>query len=119
REGVAISAGFTAPVNAQLKVGSLEETVTVTGASPTVDVQNVRTQSVIPSETLNRLPTGAGNVSSFAAMTLGVNLSTIAGNAGGIDVGGSGGEIAAAQSHNTRSQDMKISQEGMSTNNSM
>src|SRR5262245_31381011 len=40
REGIELSAGFTATVNADLKVGSLEETVTVTGASPVVDTQN-------------------------------------------------------------------------------
>ena len=74
REGVTLSAGFTAPVNAELKVGSLEETVTVTGASPTVDVRNVRTQAVLARETLDALPS-AQNVTAFAAMTLGVNLS--------------------------------------------
>src|SRR3982074_2656811 len=31
REGIALTTGFTANVNAELKVGSLEETVTVTG----------------------------------------------------------------------------------------
>src|SRR5688572_29262630 len=40
REGIELSAGFTAAANADLKVGSIEETVTVTGASPIVDVQN-------------------------------------------------------------------------------
>src|SRR3712207_225187 len=42
REGIELSAGFTANVSAELKVGSLEETVTVTGASPIVDVQSAR-----------------------------------------------------------------------------
>src|SRR3989441_5335882 len=41
REGVELTTGFTATVNADLKVGAVEETVTVTGASPVVDVQNV------------------------------------------------------------------------------
>ena len=47
REGIELSAGFTAPVNAELKVGSVEETITVNGSSPVVDVQSVRTQSVL------------------------------------------------------------------------
>src|SRR3989442_13438300 len=42
REGVELTTGFTATVNAEMKVGSLQETVTVTGASPVVDTQNVR-----------------------------------------------------------------------------
>src|ERR1700738_1413173 len=47
REGIELTSGFTATVNADLKVGSLEETVTVAGASPVVDIQNVRTQNVL------------------------------------------------------------------------
>jgi hypothetical protein len=118
REGVELSAGFTAPVNAQLRLGSLTETVTVTGASPTVDVRNVRTQSVLDVDrTLNVLPS-AQNVSAFATLTLGA---TLAGNAGtgGVDVGGSGGEMGTASIHNNREGDMKIAQDGMSSNNSM
>src|SRR3989454_770460 len=37
REGIRLTAGFTARVDVQLKVGQLEETVTVSGASPLVD----------------------------------------------------------------------------------
>src|SRR5438128_9144829 len=36
-EGLELPANFTATVNADLRVGSLEESVTVTGASPVVD----------------------------------------------------------------------------------
>src|SRR5437762_1116292 len=41
REGVELTTGFTATVNADMKVGSLEETLTVSGAAPLVDTQNV------------------------------------------------------------------------------
>ena len=44
REGLELPASFTATVNAELKVGELEETVTVMGQSPTVDVQTVAQQ---------------------------------------------------------------------------
>jgi len=118
REGIELSAGFSAPVNAQLRVGSLEETVTVTGASPTVDVQSVRTQAVLSDDTLNQLPTGAQNVSALASLTLGATLTGNAGS-GGVDVGGSGGEMGQISIHNNRATDMKISQDGMNTNNSM
>src|SRR6267378_6858685 len=40
REGIELPSGFTATVNAEMKVGTLEETVTVTGAAPLVDTQN-------------------------------------------------------------------------------
>jgi hypothetical protein len=41
REGVELTAGFTASINAELNVGGIEETITVTGDSPLVDVQNL------------------------------------------------------------------------------
>ena len=38
REGIEISASFTASIDAEMRVGAIEETVTVTGESPVVDV---------------------------------------------------------------------------------
>src|SRR5438094_9160033 len=48
RDGVELTTGFTATVNADLRVGAVEETVTVSGAAPIVDVQNVQQQTTIP-----------------------------------------------------------------------
>src|SRR5204862_5524637 len=48
RDGITLGAGFTATVNVAMQVGSLEETITVSGAAPVVDTQNMRRQ-----ETLN------------------------------------------------------------------
>ena len=42
REGVELTTGFTATVSPELRVGALEETITVRGRTPLVDVQNVR-----------------------------------------------------------------------------
>src|SRR3954467_15545718 len=53
RDGIQLPSGFTATVNADMKVGALEETVTVTGAAPLVDTQNVRKQNVMSSDLLN------------------------------------------------------------------
>jgi hypothetical protein len=39
REGINLTAGFTASINAEMRVGSIEETVVVSGQSPLVDVQ--------------------------------------------------------------------------------
>src|SRR5437773_1489941 len=83
REGVQLTAGFTATVNADLPVGALEETVTVTGASPLVDVQNVRQQTVVSDQLLAALPT-----SSRALATL---VTVIPGLVGAADVGGASG----------------------------
>ena len=56
REGIVLSGNFDAPVNAEMKVGSLEETITVSGASPVVDVKNTLTQTVLTKEQIEVLP---------------------------------------------------------------
>ena len=43
-------------MNASLAVGTVEETVTVTGASPVVDVQSTQNQAVLNRDLLNALP---------------------------------------------------------------
>src|SRR5437868_15033937 len=40
REGLELPSNFTMTVNTELKVGALQEALTVTGASPVVDVQS-------------------------------------------------------------------------------
>jgi hypothetical protein len=90
REGLELNTGFTATVNVEMRVGGVEETITVTGASPVVDTQNVRTQNVLTRDVLDSVPTSK-NYQSFAALTLGAVGST-AGATGGGDVGGSKGE---------------------------
>jgi hypothetical protein len=57
REGVELTGSFTATINADLRVGALEETVTVTGESPIVDVQSARRQTVLSNDVLKAIPT--------------------------------------------------------------
>jgi hypothetical protein len=56
RDSLDLPPGFTATVNADLRVGTVEETVTVTGSSPVVDVQSNRDQTVLRQEVLEALP---------------------------------------------------------------
>src|SRR6266581_4430678 len=58
RDGIDLSAGFTATVNAELRVGTVEETITVSGQSPLVDVQNTRQQTVVNRDVMDSIPTG-------------------------------------------------------------
>jgi hypothetical protein len=67
REGIALPTSFTATVDAELKVGAVEESVTVSGASPVVDVQNTTKNLVLDRELLDAIPTartaqGAGQL---------------------------------------------------------
>jgi hypothetical protein len=57
REGIELTGSFIASVNADMKVGAVEETITVSGATPIVDVQSVRRQTTLSNETLTTVPT--------------------------------------------------------------
>lgn len=58
REGVRLTAGFTADINGKLAVGSVSETITVAGASPVVDLRNVNQQQVMSREVIDSIPSG-------------------------------------------------------------
>ena len=58
REGVTLSGAMIATVNAELRVGGVEESITVTGESPEVDIRNVVQQEVLDAEIREALPTG-------------------------------------------------------------
>ena len=93
REGIAISVGFTATVNADLAVGSLNETITVSGATPLVDTQNARQQKVLSDDVLQALPTGQTNIVNVIALTPGFT--------GNATVGGSTGAYHGQQTKGT------------------
>jgi len=58
REGIVLTGSFVATVNADLRVGAVEETITVTGESPVVDVQSTKQQRVMDAELIAAIPTG-------------------------------------------------------------
>jgi hypothetical protein len=57
REGIQVAANVTVPLNVELRVGSVAETITVTGATPMVDVQQAAPRQVLGREQLDTLPT--------------------------------------------------------------
>jgi hypothetical protein len=71
RDGVVLTGTFDAQINADLKVGSLQETVTVSGASPVVDVKNTVREAVLTKEQIEVLP-GSRTVKGRAALIPGV-----------------------------------------------
>jgi hypothetical protein len=56
REGLELSGSGTTTVNADLKVGTLAETITVTGETPVVDVQNAARQAVLSGDLVASAP---------------------------------------------------------------
>jgi hypothetical protein len=57
REGIELTGSFTATVNADLKVGALSETITVTGETPVVDVQSARREMDLNNDAIRSIPT--------------------------------------------------------------
>src|SRR5216117_3501558 len=66
REGFELRGDFVATLNADLKVGALEETVTVSGESPIVDVQSIKKQQTLDLNMIQSIPTARG----YAAVML-------------------------------------------------
>ena len=60
REGIELGGSFTAVINADLKVGAVAETVTVTGEAPVVDVQSARREVTLSNDVLKAIPTVRG-----------------------------------------------------------
>ena len=109
REGVDLQGGFTATVNAELRVGAVEETITVTGAAPIVDVQSIRQQTVVQRDLLDALPSGGRSVQLLVQLTPG-----LAKAATQQDVGGSRGESFVSTSvHGSRAFDSLLMWDGM------
>ena len=73
RDQLQLPSEFTATLNAELGVGSLEETITVTGASPVVDVTSAAKTSVLDREAIDAIPTGR-SIQGMAQLVVGVNL---------------------------------------------
>ena len=80
REGIQIALGFTANVNIEMALATLQETVTVTGDSPIIDTSATRTVQTFKAEQLASIPNGR-DLWSLLAVTPAVQLSRI-------DVGG-------------------------------
>jgi hypothetical protein len=71
REGVEVSGSATVSINADMRVGSLEETITVTGESPTVDLQSSQRTAVLTNEVIKAIPT-AGSYNALLVLVPGL-----------------------------------------------
>jgi hypothetical protein len=73
REGIELSGAFVATVNADLRVGGVAETVTVSGEAPTVDTTSTRNQQVISGQTVAEIPSSR-NYSAFTHLIPAINV---------------------------------------------
>src|SRR5437773_5737047 len=89
REGVELTSDFTATINADMKVGAVEETITVSAESPVVDTQSITTRTVMTRDVLDAIPTGR-NIQAVGIMIPGTTIAQGGGGALSRDVGGTG-----------------------------
>jgi hypothetical protein len=80
RSGISITLGFTANVNVELALATLQETVTVSGESPVIDTSTTRVQQNFKMDQLQSIPNGR-DMWALLAVTPSVQMSRI-------DVGG-------------------------------
>ena len=115
REGIELAGSFTATVNAELRLGTIEESVTVTGESPLVDVQSASYQRVIDNEVAEAIPTARLHYSLavlIPGVTLGSGLNTS--GMGNQDVGGStGDQVLKLQIHGGRAFEQRVLLNGL------
>src|SRR5262245_18050593 len=112
REGVVLSGAAASTVDAELRVGALEETITVTGEAPIIDVSTLTKQQVLSADLVDALPS-ARNYVTLARMAAGTSAT---GN-GADDVGGSliqdvGGSLLT---HGSRTTDQRVTANGVNT----
>src|SRR5688572_6072188 len=109
RPDVRISAAFVATINGKMEVGSVSETITVTGESPTVDVRSNLQQTVMDQEILEGVPTGR-DPWSVAKLIPGVQVGTY-------DVGGTRSiQQSALSAHGSNTSDVTYNIDGAAVN---
>jgi len=107
REGIELTGTFVATVNAEMRVGTLQETVTVSSESPLVDTQSSKTQETLTNDVINNIPTGR----QYFSLTALIPALNVQGN----DVGGVQGPIFSVfQAHGGRRDEGQVHVEGLS-----
>src|SRR4029079_2843655 len=72
REALELPPGFNATVNAELRIGGVDESVTVSGESPVIDIQTVKDQKVLSQQVLEGLPSTQRNPNNYTPLIPGV-----------------------------------------------
>jgi hypothetical protein len=106
RDGIELAGTFTASVNADMRVGAIEETVTVSGEAPVVDIQSTTQQVTLGKDVLDVIPAGR-NQHNFANLIPGMN--------GPLDYGGTNNlNLNTITVHGSRADDQRVMIDGMS-----
>src|SRR5499427_8469115 len=108
REGVELSGAGVVTINADLKVGGVSETITVTGETPVVDVQSTKTAVTLDNETMRNMP----SVRSYSYV-----LTAVPGIQSNITDVNTGPVFAIFPVHGGRGVESRLTVEGMNISN--
>ncbi len=116
RDGIQLTGTGVTTVDAEVRVGSVSETVTVTGETPIVDVQTTRRQTVLDQQVVTSIPSSR-NSFSVGVLIPGVTLAfsgTLGSPNNAQDVGGSlGPSTESLSAHGSRLQDQRQAVNGV------
>ncbi len=116
REGIELAGTFVATINADLMVGNVSETITVTTESPIVDLQSSQRQRVFSQEVLDAIPAGRSHINEIVLLP-GVNASQ-PGRGGLQDVGGTNNlQNTTFSIHGGRTSDTRLQLDGVRLGN--
>ena len=110
RVGIELAGSFSAQVNAEMAVGVVEETITVSGESPVVDVQNTVQQRVIDRQVIDTIPLSS-SVYNMAGATI-PGLSSSQPDVGGVNPGRTTA-VQALSIHGSSGNDQQLFQNGI------
>ena len=113
REGIELATGFAANVDAELAVGQLAETITVTEATPIIDVQSIEQTAAIDRDIFESLPT-ARQYDSLALLIPAMNIAGGSTTSLSADTAGISGEGRNRMSiHGSNQNDAEVQFDGM------
>jgi hypothetical protein len=108
RENVAVSGTGTIAIDGEMRVGGVQETITVSGETPVVDTQSTRREISLDNETMRALP----SVRSYSYL-----LTTVPGLQTNVNNVNSGPVFAIFPIHGGRGVESRLTVEGMNISN--
>jgi hypothetical protein len=116
RDGLVLEGSFVATVNADMALGNVAETVTVSGESPVVDVQSTQTERVFSQEIIDAIPAGRSHINEIVLIP-GIQ-SAQPGRGGLQDVGGTNNlQNTTFSIHGSRTFDTRLQFDGVRLGN--
>ena len=117
RDGLELTGQFSATLNATLSVGAVQETITVTGETPVVDVQSTTNQRVMTAEVIGAIPAGRSHLN-YGVLIPGLSSNQGASRGQTMDVGGTNNlQNTLVSMHGGRRSDTRLMIDGVRIGN--